>query len=199
MKTCLPNAIQVAHAKITCRRSNTNTLVRLEHEGWRPIKSDVQNTDINHAIYFDSKYYAIDEHNRLVIAPKFILEYFAGEQVVQIEKMGISLLFFVLKDRVIRVNTDNDIVEHFRGEVLELVTGNSHACLKTREGYFMSGSNASFEFGMEDLDEKIVREPIPAISLNKLPILQVYCGGWHCYAKLQDSTFLGWGYNRVCF
>jgi hypothetical protein len=197
MKARLPNAVHVARATTACNQSGTNTLVKLKYKEWEPIKSRVQNRNIKHAVYFHNKYYAVDEHNKLVIAPKHVLRYFSGDKILQMEKMGKNTIFFVLKDKVVTVNTEHKTYEHFRGEVLELIAGDSHAYFRTSEGYFVSGENTSFEFGMEDL--RFVPKPIPATSLNKLPIVQVYCGGWHCYAKLQDSTFLGWGYNRVCF
>jgi hypothetical protein len=183
MKTRLPNAVHVARATTACNQSGTNTLVKLKYKEWEPIKSRVLYRNIKHAVYFHNTYYAVDEYNRLVIAPKHVLEYFSGDQILQMEKVGKNTIYFVLKDKVVTVNTVHETSEDFRGEVLELIAGDSHAYFRTSEGYFVSGENSSFEFGMEDLDEGFVLKPIPATSLNKLPIVQVYCGGWHCYAK----------------
>ncbi len=246
--------------------------MRLEHEGWRPIKSDVQNTDINHAIYFASKYYATDEHNRLVIKitkttmhvvrptgvlrksegnnnavvaftneenPEFvtvqaptqnktllqvihfnnafyaidkyntlviaserILRQINGRRILSMAAMGDNSLFFVLADKVL-VTEPTDrfgdlkelITDHYDGEVSKIITGDSHAIFETKNGHYASGSNTSHEFGMKgDSTARPVRVP----TLDILPIERIYCGGWHCYAKLRDGTFVGWGYNKVC-
>jgi hypothetical protein len=115
----------------------------------------------------------------------------------------------------------SSVVLLFKGHVQDIQCGGTHSILTTRDGYFAEGYNQvqklvfSFDliqqlkYGQLGLVGKTTRsEYCKSEVLSKLPIRQLYVGGWHNYAKLgmlfvnthqsnnsENGTFVGWGCN----
>jgi alpha-tubulin suppressor-like RCC1 family protein len=140
----------------------------------------------------------LDEFGTLVIEDDDkVKRKLVDREVLYAVPQGNTKLYFILKDSVVFKSAYSwNTVTIFEGEVSEVIAGEAHAFLKTSEGlYYATGANNYTQYAM--VHAQTDEETTLLTTLNKLPIKQVYCGGWHCYAKLTDGTFLGWGYNQV--
>jgi hypothetical protein len=168
----------------------TNVLVfDKEHtSGTEP--QELATEQIKQILYIRDVLHALTYTGKLITVPH--QEYPFDYEVIQhIEPLGIMQMHVVLKDKIYACHTTTSMV--YTGSTLRIYGGGFHSFIRTDTGFKCFGQNNFFQLGLgHQVRQKMYKD---VHALNKLPIKTLYLGGWHSYAKLQDGTFLGWGYN----
>jgi hypothetical protein len=187
---CKPDAGQISNC-VTFYLSNKEWLAP-------PTETVTKHKTIKQLVYFSGCTYALDEAGTLFTEDDEVKRKLNGREVLYAVPQGNTKLFFILKDSVLYKSAySGNTVTVFEGKVSEIIAGEAHAFLKTSSGrYYATGANNYTQYAMVHVQTDEAETTL-LTTLNKLRIKQIYCGGWHCYAKLTDGTFLGWGYNQV--
>jgi hypothetical protein len=130
---------------------------------------------------------------KAMLSDKFT-DHMKDKKVRRMETVGEDV-YFILDDMVLQKSGDTTIL-FYSGHVDKLDCGASHIIMKTDNGYMAQGSNNNGQLCIPGLTK--ARTPTASPLLDALPIDKIFVGGWHNYARLQDGSFVGWGYN-VCY
>jgi hypothetical protein len=107
-------------------------------------------------------------------------------------------LYIILHDQVLTYRPSlNDLLLTYTGTCTNIYSGAESSFFATTDGYYVYGGNSAGQLATGYIQSFMGVIFSNNTLLNNYPIQELYIGGWHGYAKLDDDTFIGFGYNTV--
>jgi hypothetical protein len=171
--------------------------VRLHRaEGWFS-PSEVIFETITQVVCLCKIFFAVNSHGKLVLGPSFAIDHVKDEKIKQIAARGRETILLVTEERVIcMISPFERATTLFIGNALKIRCSARIIFIQTKEGYKVTCR--SNDWGECATNKQLGLDPVDATHLNRhVGIQELSVGAYHCYAKLSDDSFIGWGCNTV--